>query len=815
MKINYLIALGIFILHSSFFISASAQGTAFTYQGRLNDGVNPAGGIYDLRFTIHDAPSAGTQQGSALTNAATSISNGLFTVVLDFGHQFPGADRWLEIAVRTNGGGAFVQLTPRQHLTATPYAIQSVNAASAIAVSGSVSAAQLTGTLSSNNIGAGSITSIMLAAGAVTTMALADGAVTAGKVATVSNSIVLRFINPGPLGSDYFGYAVAALGNDRVIIGAVGDDTGGFDSGAAYLFDANGSLLKTFVNPTPSGFDNFGVSVAAVGTDRVLIGASGQDGDAGAAYLFTTNGTLVRTFINPNADSGDRFGRSVAALDGGRVIIGAFRDDNSSFDANGRAYLFNTNGSLLMTFNNPAPADIAEFGSAVTGVGDDRVLISGGNGLNRVFLFTTNGTVQMTFTNRGSALAGLGTGRVVIGSYIDNTGAPNAGAVSLYHTNGTLLTTITNPTPALADYFGWSLAVAGDKVLVGAYQDDTGATDAGSVYLFNTNGILLATIPNPAPTTDDNFGYAVALLGTDKMVVGAFGKDLGGVPDAGAAYLFRGQTFTDGLVADAVRAGSITATSLEDGAVTFEKLDPSVGTWTKGNTGIFHVGDNVGIGTTSPQVPLHIASDPQAVMVLQDTGANATQSGYIGFWNSTPTETAWVGFGTPGSPDFSIVNARAGGNIVLSAFGGNVGIARAPTANALEVAGNASKTVAGSWLANSDARIKTEVRTVTGALEKLAQVRLVEFHYTENYRAQHPGIEDRRYLNVVAQEFQKVFPEHVQSSGEKLSGGGDAILQVDTYPLTIYSAAAIQELNQKLEAGSQKTEVRSQKSEVR
>ena len=90
------------------------------------------------------------------------------------------------------------------------------------------------------------------------------------------------------------------------------------------------------------------------------------------------------------------------------------------------------------------------------------------------------------------------------------------------------------------------------------------------------------------------------------------------------------------------------------------------------------------------------------------------------------------------------------------------------------------------------------MRTVTGALDKLSQVRLVEFHYTDEYRAKHPSLKDRRYLNVVAQEFQKVFPEDVQSSGEKLPEG-DAILQVDTYPLTIYSAAAIQELKQKLE----------------
>lgn len=127
-------------------------------------------------------------------------------------------------------------------------------------------------------------------------------------------------------------------------------------------------------------------------------------------------------------------------------------------------------------------------------------------------------------------------------------------------------------------------------------------------------------------------------------------------------------------------------------------------------------------------------------------------------------------------------------------FQGRVGIQRDPAANALEVEGNASKTVAGNWLANSDRRIKHDIQPLENALEKLDRVRLVDFRYTDEYRASHPGIENKRYLNVIAQDFAGVFPDHVQSSGEVLPDGS-SILQVDTYPLVIYSAAAVQELN--------------------
>jgi hypothetical protein len=70
----------------------------------------------------------------------------------------------------------------------------------------------------------------------------------------------------------------------------------------------------------------------------------------------------------------------------------------------------------------------------------------------------------------------------------------------------------------------------------------------------------------------------------------------------------------------------------------------------------------------------------------------------------------------------------------------------------------------------------------------------VDFRYTAEYRVSHPEIEDRRYPNVIAQEFAKVFPDDVKSSGEVLADGSP-ILQVDTYPLTIYTAAAVQELH--------------------
>jgi len=113
MKIRFKLITSTLLL-TAICLSASAQGTAFTYQGRLNSGAGAANGTYDLRFGLYDAATTGIQQGTLLTNSAVALSNGLFMVTLDFGSQFPGGNRWLEIGVRTNGNGTFTTLSPRQ-----------------------------------------------------------------------------------------------------------------------------------------------------------------------------------------------------------------------------------------------------------------------------------------------------------------------------------------------------------------------------------------------------------------------------------------------------------------------------------------------------------------------------------------------------------------------------------------------------------------------------------------------------------------------------------------------------------------------------
>lgn len=107
----------------------AALGTAFTYQGQLKNAGAPANGACDMAFRVYDAASGGSQVGTSLTSTV-AITNGLFTTLLDFGAGvFTGDARWLDARVRCpSGSGAYAALTPRQAMTAVPYALFASNA---------------------------------------------------------------------------------------------------------------------------------------------------------------------------------------------------------------------------------------------------------------------------------------------------------------------------------------------------------------------------------------------------------------------------------------------------------------------------------------------------------------------------------------------------------------------------------------------------------------------------------------------------------------------------------------------------------------
>ena len=317
---------------------------------------------------------------------------------------------------------------------------------------------------------------------------------------STTGALLQTFDDPAETGVDRFGTSVA-LSGDRVLIGARGDDTQGENVGQAHLFDAtSGVLLATFDDPTVTDGDNFGSSVALSG-DRVLIGAPFDDtqgANVGQAHLFdATTGALLRTFADPTVTEGDNFGRSVA-LDGDRALVGAFNDDTQGANV-GQAHLFDAStGALLQTFDDPTVTFGDLFGFSV-------------------------------------ALSG---GRALIGAFGDDTQGGNVGQAHLFEaTTGTLLATFDDPSVTSFDQFGFTVALDENRALIGARLDDTKGDNVGQAYLFDaTSGVLLAMLDDPTPTSSDKFGSSVALEG-ERVLIGARDDDTQG-GNVGQAHLF-------------------------------------------------------------------------------------------------------------------------------------------------------------------------------------------------------------------------------------------------------------------------------------
>jgi hypothetical protein len=362
------------------------------------------------------------------------------------------------------------------------------------------------------------------------------------------------FANPSPNASDFFGQTVA-LSAGRALVAAAGDDSEASNAGRAYLFEAGtGTLLRTFTSPTRRATDNFGISLALSPTNA-LIGSTGADAggtNAGAAYLYdVAAGTLLRTFMNPTPTAADNFGVAVA-LSGNRALISASGDDAGATN-NGAAYLFDTGtGNLLQTFANPAPAANDNFGSAVALFGNTALVsaqnddVGGLVNTGSAYLFdATTGALLHTFSNPTPATSetfgadiALSSTRVLIGTRADRTKAASAGAAYLFDlASFELLATIFSPHPAASDFFGDGVALSEDYALVGSASDNTQATNGGAAYLFDAEtGALVQELFDPTASAINRYGIGVAIDG-DGLLVGAPGP-VGTTTQAGQAFFY-------------------------------------------------------------------------------------------------------------------------------------------------------------------------------------------------------------------------------------------------------------------------------------
>jgi hypothetical protein len=399
-------------------VAISAQTSEFTYQGTLKDAAIPANGSYDLQFALFDSLSGGTQVRPSITRAATTVSGGAFTVRLDFdASAFTGADRFLEVSVRTAGGGTYSVLSPRQQISSSPYSIKAANASSADSLSGacmlcitdahiqSLDGGKLTGIIAGNGSGLTNLNGANINAGSVTSVQIAPESLpnsTQLKLLGLQRWDLLKPQTVFPAVAQ-----AAALAFDGANMWVV--STGG--NSVAKLRASDGANLGSFptgIFPQSIVFDGANLWTANVNSNNVTKLRASDGANLGtfavgtAPYAITFDGTNIWT-ANHGSDNVTKlrasdganhgtfpvvtFGGPVGiAFDGANIWVANQFDDTVS-------KLRTSDGALLGKF--PLPLDASPRGVVFDGT-NIWVANNGPNNLTK--LRASDGSNQGTFT---------------------------------------------------------------------------------------------------------------------------------------------------------------------------------------------------------------------------------------------------------------------------------------------------------------------------------------------------------------------------------------------------------------------------------
>ena len=438
-----------------------AQTTEFTYQGKLLDNSMPPTASYDFEFRLFSIDTGGTAIGT-IQRLGTAVSNGIFTVKLDFGSQFTGAARYLEIAVKPAGAtGGFQQLLPRQPISSAPYSVRSLNAANADAATTATTA----------------------------TNALQLGGVAANQFVQITDARLSDSRNPLAGSSNYIQNRTTTQAATNFNI----DGTGRADIfNAATQYNLGGNRV---------------LSIA--GTDNLFVGVSaGQNITNGSENTFVGRGSgFSNTFGSNNTFSGYRSGFS-----------NTFGNDNTfsgylsgSSNTNGTDNTFSGYRSGFSSVTSIRNAFFGAFsGESQTG-GSDNAFFGEASGQKN----TIGG--NDSFFGARSGLANIsGSSNAFFGT--DAGGANTNADANAFFGNGS---GGSNTTGNNNSFFG---ALSGDANINGANNSFFGnsvglgnTSGSGNVFIgknagnTNATGDFNTVIGNNADVVSDNLNHATAI----------------------------------------------------------------------------------------------------------------------------------------------------------------------------------------------------------------------------------------------------------------------------------------------------------------
>ncbi|HEY3856553.1 MAG TPA: tail fiber domain-containing protein [Verrucomicrobiae bacterium] len=747
------------------------QGTAFTYQGGLNEGSAPANGSFDFVFSLYNDPLAGSQIGVSRTNLALAVSDGLFTTTLDFtGAPWNGQALWLQVLMRTNGMGAFSVLTPRQAFTSTPYAIQSLNAATAGSAS-SVAATNLSGTvpvqalpnipLSGDVTGMQAATVVARVGGqSATNIANAVIAANAASTTNVPGTIVLRD-NSGNFNAGSISVtSISGNGSGLIFL----NPASLFPGTAAINISGNASTAKDFT-------DSLVGDVIGIQSATVVASVGGQSSSNIASGVVAANsatsadepGTIVLRDGSGNFAAGAIFASSLAG-DGG-----ALTNLNPASLVGGTAGI-NISGSASNVTGNIADFQLSTNVALLNGSNLFSGIIDATNAGN-VFIGTFSGSLSgnaQTANDFTGSLAGDVIG-IQSSTIVTNVG----GQSSINIANGVVAAN----SATSADLPGTIvLRDASGNFAAGAIFASSLAGDGGALTNLNPANLIggTAAINISGSAASVSGGIADSQLSTNVPQLNGTNLFAGTNVFAGVTVATNGNNVFSGAFIGSLSGNALTATSATQAntAITANNFSGSllgqvVGT--QGATTVVTVGGQSATSVASGASAANSATSLSTVntIVKRDASGNFSAGTITANFNGngaslTNLSAAQLNFGANGNVDV--------GTAAVSGHAGTVRIGAAQT-NAF-IAGIYGATAASGvpvfitssnqlGTLTSSRRFKEDIRTMDEASDTLLALHPVTFRYKPEID---PGGVPQ--FGLVAEEVEKVNPDLVAHDNE-------------------------------------------------
>ena len=416
---------------SARYAEAVPLGTAFAYQGLLKQGGLPANATCDFQFGVYDALSAGTAIGSTQTVSAVSVTNGTFSVQLDFGPSaFMGDARWLQIAARCPAGsGSYATLSPRSPITATPYAL-----------SGALSAARAsdvtcTGCVASTDLADGAVTDQKVAGG-IAYNKLSGAPTALPPNGPAGGALAGSYPNPGLAGNSV---ATAQLQNAAVTPAKI--NPSGAAPGQALVWTGStvawgtaSNLSLPFAASVVTGSDAFSISNTGGGT--------GVSVASNATTLSVTSNNGIGVYSSAEAQTGNTSGVFGQSLSPNGVGV-AGQSPNEGVQGSGGDVgvhaISNAGNAVTAENSSDIHATVAAFNRATSGVaygiyGETDSNDFAAAGVHGVANSSSGQVVGVEGIANNSP---IGTGVVgrgqAVGGYFENNAGNNSAIVSVNH----------------------------------------------------------------------------------------------------------------------------------------------------------------------------------------------------------------------------------------------------------------------------------------------------------------------------------------------------------------------------------------------